>query len=216
MAQISSVEPQKNRKSRYNIFLDGEFWLGLPDIVVVKNGLKKGVELTPELKKAVEFDEQYEKQLNYCLKLLGLSDRTMKEIEIRLKRREVPEDVRAAVLEKLKTYSFIDDNQFVRKLVENRPGHGFWWFVQKLKEKGVKSEESKKVLEEHLPQDKEEEYAKIFLGNRISRLKGLDKRNERIKTIGLLRSRGFRSGVISNVLKERLTRDFNEEPTDEG
>jgi regulatory protein len=202
MPQISSIEPQKNRKSRYNVFIDGEFWLGLSDLTIVKNGLKKGVELTDELKKAVEFDEAYEKQLNYCLRLLAGSDRTLKEIGLRLKRRQVPEDVSVAVLEKLKTYSLIDDSQFVRKFVENRPGHGYWWFVQKLKEKGIKPDEAKKALEEYLTPEIEEEYARIFLGHRSAKLKGLEKRERRMKMIVLLKSRGFRSNVISNVLKE--------------
>jgi len=202
MTLISSIEPQKNRKNRYNVFEDGEFWLGLSDMTIVKNGLKKGVELTEELKKAVEFDESYEKQLNYCLRLLAGSDRTLKEIGLKLKRRQVPEDVVAAVLEKLKTYNLIDDNQFVRKLIENRPGHGYWWFSQKLKEKGIKSDDAKKALDEHLTQEVEEGYARIFLGHRQSKLKGLEKREHRMKTIALLRSRGFRSNVISNVLKD--------------
>jgi regulatory protein len=202
MPQISSIEPQKNRKNRYNVFADGEFWLGLSDMTIVKNGLKKGVSLTDELKKSVEFDEAYEKQLNYCLKLLAGSDRTLKEIGLRLKRRQVPEDVGAAVLEKLKTYSLIDDNQFVRKLVENRPGHGYWWFAQKLKEKGIRSDDAKKALEEHLTPELEEDYARVFLGHRSSKLKGLGEKERRLKTIVLLKARGFRSNVISMVLKE--------------
>jgi regulatory protein len=206
MPLITAIEPQK-KKGRRNVFLDGAYWTGLSDFVIVKHSLKSGKELDEAALRQVLFDEEYEKQMRYAGRLLAGSDRTLKELETRLARRKVPEDVAKAVLAKLEGFGLVGDETYMRRYVESRRGYGYYYYLEKFKEKGIRSAQARPVLDTILTPELEVEYAREFVAARQGKVKGLAGRERDRKLIGMLKTRGFRGPALYSCLKTGAVSD---------
>ena len=200
MSVITSIEPQQ-KKNRKNVFIDGSFWAGLSDFVIIKNGLKVGKEIDEDTKKKILFEEEYEKQLKYATKLLAGSDRTVEELKTRLKKRNVPSDVINAVISKLEGYGFISDDLYLKRFVENKKGYGYYYFIEKLKEKGIDKEKIKETLDSILTKEEERNRGIDLLKNQIKRWKKVEPKKKLAKMVSFLKNRGFRSEVIYSLVK---------------
>lgn len=124
MPQISRLQAGKKNPGRINLYLDGEFAFALTLDEVVKNGLKKGLELTEDqlaaLKKNDGLNWAYAKILNY------LSYRPHSEFEVRsrLKKYDVTEvDSIDWIINKLKDHNYLSDLDFAKWFVESRMGN---------------------------------------------------------------------------------------------
>ena len=79
MPQITSIEPQKKRSGRFNIFLDGEFAFGIDENVLVKNAIKKGQELSNVQIAKIIKDNELAKLFDKSLRFLSYRPRSEKE-----------------------------------------------------------------------------------------------------------------------------------------
>lgn len=121
MPQISRLQAGKKNPGRINLYLDGEFAFALTLDEVVKNGLKKGLNLTQDqveaLKKNDDLNWVYAKILNY------LSFRPHSEFEVRsrLNKYGVTEvDDIDWIINKLKEHNYLSDLDFAMWFVESR------------------------------------------------------------------------------------------------
>lgn len=121
MPQITRLVAGKKNPNRVNLYIDGKFALALSLDEVVKNGLKKGLELTADqlelLKKNDDLNWAYAKILNY------LSYRPHSEFEVRarLKKYDVTEVASIDwIINKLKDHNYLSDLDFAKWFVESR------------------------------------------------------------------------------------------------
>ena len=74
MGKITEISVQKNNKNRCNIFIDGDFFIGVPTILVYSNSLTVGQEIDKnvllELSEQKDRVESFDKALNYISKNL--------------------------------------------------------------------------------------------------------------------------------------------------
>ena len=91
MSTITRLLAGKKNPGRINLYLDGEFAFALTIDEVVKNGLKKGLELTAGQVEALKINDEmlwaYAKILNY----LSFRPRTEFEVRVRLKKYAITE-----------------------------------------------------------------------------------------------------------------------------
>ena len=52
--EITKITVQKKRKDRFNIFVDGAYAFPVSEAVLIKLGLNKGMQLTPERMEEIE------------------------------------------------------------------------------------------------------------------------------------------------------------------
>lgn len=124
MPQISRLLAGKKNSGRINLYLDGEFAFALSLDEVVKNGLKKGLELTEDqveaLKKNDDLNWAYTKILNY----LSFRPRTEFEVRARLKKYDVTEVANVdRIINKLKANNYLSDLDFAKWFVGSRMGN---------------------------------------------------------------------------------------------
>lgn len=124
MPTITALEPQQRRKGRVNVFVDGQFVLGVGDAVVVDLGLRIGREMTSERLLEIAGAEEVHKATEAALFLLEVRARSRREIETRLTQKGYEEEVIAQVLEKLTRLELLDDAQFAAQWVEARSRSG--------------------------------------------------------------------------------------------
>ena len=211
MPTISALEPQKRHKDRLNVFVDGQFIIGVGETVAADLGLRVGREMTPEKLREVAGAEEVHKATEAALRLLEVRARARREIETRLKQKGYEEGVIAQVTEKLIRLALLDDAQFAAQWVEaktrptgSRPV-GKRRITQELFQKGVSKEEIAEAVEQVTDADE------LALAQAAARKKvrqvPTDRETlqaERQKLMGFLQRRGFGWEVVKRVTREAL------------
>ena len=98
---ISALEPQKKKKDRYNVFIDGEYFCSLSADSCIVFDIKPGREIEEdELKRAVLSDNtQY--AFDCAISLISFKMRTKAELTEKLIGRKIDEQAIEAAREKL-------------------------------------------------------------------------------------------------------------------
>lgn len=165
--RVSRIEVQKKDKSRYSVYLDDSFWLGVSEGTLIKFNLAKGQTLTPEECQTIRDYEQEEslylraiKHLSRALKSSGevydyLKAQALKQAD--LDSLEAKEDFLAElepylgrVIGRLVSQGYLDDALYGRSLVltEARVGRkGPQLIGRKLQDKGLTASQIAQALE---------------------------------------------------------------------
>ena len=165
--RVSRIEVQKKDKSRYSVYLDDSFWLGVSEGTLIKFNLAKGQTLTPEECQTIRDYEQEEslylraiRHLSRALKSSGevydyLKAQALKQAD--LDSLEAKEDFLAElepylgrVIGRLVSQGYLDDALYGRSLVltEARVGRkGPQLIGRKLQDKGLTASQIAQALE---------------------------------------------------------------------
>ncbi len=210
MPSITALEPQK-RKGRLNVFVDGQFVLGVGETVAADLGLCVGREMSAETLREVAGVEEVHKATEAALGLLEVRARATREITTRLAQKGYEEDVVQAVVQKLTRLELLDDALFARQWVEARARVGGSRPIgkrrlsQELALKGVPKAEIGAAVEGVTPGD-ELALARAAAQKKV-RVVPTERdalQAERQKMIGFLQRRGFGWDVVKQVTREAL------------
>ncbi len=147
--KVTSLKQQARNPSRVNVYLDGEFALGLTKILAVRLAIGQVLDepALERLKQADAVEVAYERTLHF----LGPRPRSESEIRRRLATAKVPEDAVASVLARLRQAGLVDDKAFASYWVENRTNfrpRSKRLLQMELRQKGLSDEELKAALAE--------------------------------------------------------------------
>ena len=211
MPTITALEPQQRRKGRLNVFVDGQFVIGVGETVAADLGLRAGREITPERLREVAGAEEVHQATEAALTLLEVRARARREIETRLGQKGYDESVIAQVLEKLTRLQLVDDAQFAAQWVEARSRTGGSRpmgkrrLTQELFGKGVAKEQIAEAVE-RVSDDQELALARAAARKKV-RAVPTDRdalHAERRKLMGFLQRRGFGWEAVKLVTRESL------------
>lgn len=202
MPQITAIEPQKKRKNRFNIYLDGQFAFGVDENALVKNRLKVGERLTNNQVANLIKETTLGKLTDLALRFLSYRQRSEKEIKVYLTRKIAQkENIKAkdavqspqvsAVLAKLKKYSYINDTEFAKWWVASRiESHpmGKYLLKQELRRKGISPQIVESIL---LKVPDERKLAINLIEKKIKKWPKLPPLQFKKKAYAFLLSRGF-------------------------
>lgn len=221
MPEITAMEPQK-RKGRLNIFVDGQFVIGVGEAVAADLSLRVGREITAEKLREVASAEEVQKALDSALGLLEVRARAKREIETRLAQKGIEEEIIAQVIAKLIRLELINDAQFAAQWVEaktrvggNRPV-GRRRLSSELYAKGVAKEQIADAVEV-VTNDTELALARAAASKKV-RTVPTDRdalQKERQKLMGFLQRRGFGWEIVKQVTRESLPARGDAEEDDE-
>ncbi|WP_257425691.1 regulatory protein RecX [Nocardioides carbamazepini] len=137
---------------------------------------------------------------------LSIKARSRRELEDRLARRNVPEDVAGRLLDRFEEVGLVDDEAFARAWVEGRQrsrGLARTALAVELRRKGVADETAKTVLAEVDPGD-EEETARVLVRKKLRSMRGLEEQVAVRRLVGMLARKGYSSGVAYAVVRAEL------------
>ena len=122
MPQITDLVPQKGKKDRVSVFLDGNFVCGLQTLTCLEYHLKIGsdIALSDLEKMQLESDTSaaFERSINY----LSTRLKTEKELRDYLKNKGYLPAVVGSVIEKLKGYKYLDDYTYAESYIRTYSG----------------------------------------------------------------------------------------------
>jgi regulatory protein len=207
--EITAIEPQKHDSNRVNVFVDGEFALGLAaDLAITLNvGMPLSAEAIAELSVADGIERAKERALSY------LTHRPRSKAEVRqyLAKRDFSESVIDEVITRLERVGLLDDMDFARFWVENRVKfrpRGCRMLRYELYQKGI----ADAIIEEALADYDEKTAIKRVAKKHARRLQHCTPEVFRRRLYGRLARRGFDYALIRDVIdSEEIPRPNSEE-----
>ncbi len=201
---ITAIEPQKNRKDRMNIYLDGDFAFGLNQEVVLKHNLHPGDEIEERVIDEVLLAEERARAKEKALFLLSYRPRSIKELKERLKEKGFSERTVKKVIEDFIRVGLLDDRKFVSDYVHSKmiqKPMGKRMLREELFSKGIDEETAERAIDEVYSERSEVDVARDLVHRRAKRYRD-DGVKLKKKLSDFLRRRGFDWDVINTVLQE--------------
>ncbi|TNM39463.1 regulatory protein RecX [Nocardioides albidus] len=140
---------------------------------------------------------------------LSIKARSRRELEDRLARRNVPEEIVTRLLDRFEEVGLVDDEAFARAWVEGRQrsrGLARTALAVELRRKGVADETAKNVLAEIDPGN-EEDNARALVRKRLRTLRGVDEQVATRRLVGMLARKGYSPGTAYAVVRSELGAD---------
>lgn len=174
--------------------------------------------------------DEFEKFYNKALRFLSYRPRSEKEVRDNLSskgrwasgRKKPSPELIEKVIEKLKEQKFLNDEEFVKWWVEQRTTvrpKSFRVIKMELQQKGISVE----IIDSIIPDSSfiirsELKTVKRLIQKRLSRYRGLERKEQWEKLAGFLWRRGFEYETIKDALDEVVGKGYNDdkEDTEEG
>ena len=203
---ITRLAVQQQQPTRVSVFLDGVFAFGVSQDLVRAWGLRVGRTLSLEEQAHIAAAERFLAAQATALQYLAARPRTAHEVQQKLHRSGVPEEVVDEVMARLHTQGALDDAAYTHAYLTSRlgsRGYGPQRLRRELHQRGI----SRTLVEEAVQQDLTVEdvlaAARAQAAKRWPRLAretNLAKRRQ--KLFAFLRRRGFPSATAQQVITE--------------
>ena len=198
--KITKLEVQKNDKNRVNLYVDDEFYSGIPAELVYLEHLKTGLEIDEKDLKKIIFENEKSKAMSRVTKYIGSSLKTQKQIRDYLRKKEYSDDTIEFVMSKLVEYNYIDDQKYAQAYVLTYgKKYGKLKLKSQLKVKGVSEEIIECVLEDNKV-DSIESVASKYLKNKVMSYEVCQ------KLFRFLYSRGYEFDEINSYINKLKSR----------
>jgi regulatory protein len=198
MNEITAIMPQVKDKRRCNIYVDGRFYCGLTLEATVKNRLKVGQIITEERLAEIQLESEKNTAFDKALTHLSATRKTEKQVRTYLAGKGYLPAVIDYVIEKLRSYNFLNDGEYADAYVESAVKRkGGRLIRMELKSKGV-SDQDVSVALESLDKDCELQTAKQIL-EKYMRGKTADV-STLSKAFRHLMSKGFEYDIAKSAL----------------
>lgn len=141
-----------------------------------------------------------------ALRKLAAAPQTRAQLDEAMAKRDVPDEVRAAVLDRFADVGLIDDAMFARMWVESRhAGRGLARKAlgHELRRRGVDGAIADEAVAEIDPES-EEATARELVAKRLASTRGLDPDKRTRRLIGMLARKGYPAGLAYRVVRDAL------------
>lgn len=211
MSIITKIEVQKRNQDRVNIYVDEKFFMAIYKELVFTFNLKKGDNIEEDNLRQILKDEMFLKGKNKALNILSKASQSEKKLREKLTD-DFEEDTIDEIIDFLKKYNFINDNELASKIVNtnvNLNKYGKNKIKQNLYNKGIEKSTIDEAISE-IDQDSEFENAFYLAQKRYERVKNEDPKKAYSKVANHLAYKGFSYDIIKSVLNKLLKSDFND------
>ena len=140
------------------------------------------------------------------LRQLTATPRSRAQLEQALRRKDCPDDVAAAVLDRMEEVGLVDDVAYAGMLVRSQQaGRGLARraLAHELRRKGVDDDTARAALDEVDPHD-EEERARQLVAKKLRSMSGLDPVVQTRRLAGMLARKGYGADVAMRVVREAV------------
>jgi len=203
--KITALRAQAKDSQRVNVFVEGEFALGVSLTTITKAGLHVGKQLSAEEFAKLEQIESGDKAYLAALRFLEARPRSIAEVRTRLGRKDFAPEAIDAAIARLAELELLDDAAFARYWVENRQAYrprGAGALRDELRRKGIDADVTAEVLDNTLTGD-EAAYASGLARAVLHKYAGSPDRNAFSRRMGsYLQRRGYTFEVIRPIVDQ--------------
>lgn len=209
---ITKITSQQKDPSRKNIYVDGEFRVGVSAETLLRFGLRTGDEIGADKLRLIEAAEEVVGAKKAALRYLSYRPRTVREVRDKLREKEFGDEEIQKTIQQLEDSKLLNDLEFARMYVRDavlRKPIGKLALKQKMILLGLERKLIDRVLDEMSQETDQEDAARRAAENFLAKGKhvrdkqdGLQLRN---RLANFLAQRGFTWDIISKVIKVALS-----------
>jgi regulatory protein len=203
---ITALRAQHGHHQRVNIFLDGEFALGVSLTTVAREQLAVGHYIDAAQWERLEAAEYADRAVQTAMRYVQTRPRSIAEVRARLRRSDLPAAAIEHAVTRLTELEMLDDAAFARFWVENRNvsrPRGPRALRAELMQKGVDREIIDRTLADtDLMGDEYERALTLARGRLTQYARAPDRATFQRRLGGYLQRRGFSSSVIMPILDQ--------------
>lgn len=206
---ITDIKPQKKGTNRLNVFVDGEFALGLAPGVYEESGIRIGQELTPDDLQHLKSTEQIHRAWDRAQRFLAARPRSEQEIRDRLRRYGYSNEIIDRTVTRLHQTGLIDDAAFATFWKQDRVAfnpRSSGLIARELKQKGVNTE----IISQTVASIDNETEAYQAAIKKARTLSDTDYQQFRRKLGGFLQRRGFNYEIIQSTVNRLWQEKYSE------
>ena len=198
MSIITKIEVQKKDESRANLYLDDVFYTGISIEAVIKNHLKKDMEIDKDTLDEIILNDEKTVAMSKAVKYMGGALKTKKQIRDYLKRKEFAIPTIEYVIDKMVEYKYLDDEEYARSfMLTYSSKYGKLKLKSQLRLKGVAESIIDALLDEEVEiEDSLDRVAEKYLKNKEINEKNI------IKLARFLSSRGYEFDKINAYISK--------------
>ncbi|MFZ7132719.1 MAG: RecX family transcriptional regulator [Eubacteriales bacterium] len=211
--EITDIMLQKNEKF-FNLYVEGKYLCSLDQELIYMHQLFVGKQIDEEEISRICTLSLTKKAFNQSLRYLSYQMRTEKEIIVYLTEKHYPAQVVNAVINKLKNYRYIDDENYMKMYIKSRMLSGYTQkkILYKLMEKGLDELAIRQVIQDIYPDTTEQEALKKEASKLNDKYEDLPYQEKLIKTTQSCLRKGFCTEditkILPQILKENETEKF--------
>ncbi len=207
-ARITSISVQKKNRDRYSLFADNEFLIGVSASTLMELKLEKGVEITPSLYRKIQQAEGRFAVKSYLMKLLARRDHSRRELLLKARKKEYPEEVIEDALYELEKKGYLDEQAFAIQFAADKFELNRWG-PRKIEAHLIKKGISKDMIRKSLANTfGERELGDTFLNLVLKRKRRFLKENDpykrKKKVFDYLKRKGYEANDIFKHLDNLL------------
>jgi regulatory protein len=206
-APVSEIQVQKKNSSRYSIFINNQFLIGVSDSTLTKLNLKKGVEITPSFLQQIEKQENRWAAREYMFRILSRRDHSRKELKDKAHKKGYSDGFIDEILDEFELKEYINDRKFAEKYAIDKFEFNDWG-PYKIRTQLLKKGISKSIIERIISTIFGEQAVKESMTTLISKKKKRFQREpeekRRKKVFDFLMRKGYDSENILKHLDELL------------
>jgi regulatory protein len=123
---ISAIQAQKKNKTRFSIFVDEEFSLGVSDSALTRFNLRKGTQLSKALIAEIQRYEERWAIREYCIGLLSRRDHSSGELLLKAQKKGYDRSTIEDIILELEQKKYINNVSFARKFAKDKFEFNHW------------------------------------------------------------------------------------------
>lgn len=149
MKTITKVCVCAKNKSRSNLYLNNDFYCTMDNLLVVKYGLKEGIEIEETELERLQEENEFSTALDSALNYISRYKKTKKQLIEYLMKKGYVYSVAFKVVDKLSSYGYVDDGDFARSFAtQNTKNKGKLLIKMQLRAKGVDENTAEQAVNE--------------------------------------------------------------------
>ena len=198
MKTITELKPQAKNNKRVSVYLNGAYYCGLDLLTVMQARLKVGQEIDENTLVEIQRSSEAQACFDSALNFISKSVKTEKEIKDKLIKKGYLEEIVLETLEKLKSYNFVNDKDYINRYVSTYKNNKSKKLIKfELQKKGV----SKLDVDECLSEIESEFETALKIAEKYVKNKEKDEKTFQ-KCYKYLLSKGFSYDDSLNATKK--------------
>jgi regulatory protein len=206
-ASITEIQVQKKNVTRFSLFVENQFLIGVSESTLTKLHLKKGVLITPSLYLQIQQAEEHWATREYFFRILSRRDHSRKELKDKAFKKGFTGDYIHEILDEFEQKEYINDRKFALKYTSDKFEFNDWG-PYKIRTQLFKKGIQKAVVEDCVHHVFGDDAIKESMANLIQKKKKRYQREpeekRRKKVFDFLMRKGYDSEHILKHLDEFL------------
>ncbi|MDR9419703.1 regulatory protein RecX [Gracilimonas sp.] len=206
-ATISEIQVQKKNATRFSLFADNQFLIGVSESTLTKLNLKKGVEITPSLFEQIVDAENHWAAREYMFRILSRRDHSRKELKDKAYKKGYSGHYIEDILDEFESKEYIDDHKFAMTFAQEKFEFNNWGpykIRNQLFKKGIAKSVIEKCIEEAFGAEAIKETMFELIQKKKKRYLREPEEKRRKKIFDFLMRKGYDSNSILKSIDELL------------